>query len=90
MKTLFLLSATALATGLSLSAAHAANWRNPYGNVNHANDAGNDTGDSQVDSLNAAQLDQNYWRSHPAPCLPGAPMMQGGPGGPAMGGAPQQ
>ena len=91
--TLFLLAALALATGLSLAPAHAANWHNPYGNVDHRNDAGNDTGDSQVDSLNAAQLDQNYWRSNPqggpamqqgAPMV-GAPMMQGGPamGGPA-------
>jgi hypothetical protein len=37
-----------------------ANARNPYGNVDHRNDAGNDTGDNQVDQLNNAQLDQNY------------------------------
>lgn len=34
----------------------AANVNNPYGNVDHRNDAGNDTGDSQVDRLNEAQL----------------------------------
>ena len=43
--------------GLFASAgAWAANARNPYGNVNHANDAGNDTGDAQVEALNRAQL----------------------------------
>jgi hypothetical protein len=41
------------------SAGYAANARNPYGNVNHANDAGNDTGDSRVDALNQAQLNGN-------------------------------
>jgi hypothetical protein len=48
----------ALAGCLALApgAGWAANARNPYSNVNHANDAGNDTGDSQVDALNQAQL----------------------------------
>lgn len=38
----------------------AANARNPYGNVDPRNDAGNDTGDSQVEQLNEGQLDGNY------------------------------
>lgn len=37
-----------------------ANARNPYGNIDRKDDAGNDTGDSQVDRLNTMQLDQNY------------------------------
>jgi hypothetical protein len=45
---------------LSPSAAHAANANNPYGNVDHSNDAGNDTGDSKVGGLNAQQLNENY------------------------------
>jgi hypothetical protein len=54
--------ALAVATGLALAPApgHAANADNPYGNVDRRNDAGNDTGDSKVDQLNAGQLNQNY------------------------------
>ena len=32
----------------------------PYSNIDRSNDAGNDTGDSQVDRLNAQQLNENY------------------------------
>jgi hypothetical protein len=32
----------------------------PYENVDHSNDAGNDTGDSKVGGLNSGQLNQNY------------------------------
>jgi hypothetical protein len=39
---------------------YAANAGNPYGNVDHSNDAGNDTGDSRVEGLNSKQLDGNY------------------------------
>jgi len=39
---------------------YAANADNPYGNVDHHNDAGNDTGDSRVDQLNNGQLNGNY------------------------------
>ncbi len=54
--------ALALAPALALTpspvlAAHAGD---PYRNVDHSNDMGNNTGDSQVDGLNASQLDQNY------------------------------
>ena len=35
----------------------AANARNPYGNIDPVNDAGNDTGDLQVEALNQAQID---------------------------------
>ncbi len=60
-------AAVAFAGALALAptqvlAAHAGA---PYTNVDHRNDAGNNTGDSQVDSLNDAQLDQNYWATHP-------------------------
>jgi hypothetical protein len=41
-------------------AGYAANASAPYANVDHRNDAGNDTGDSQVDKLNDMQLDKNY------------------------------
>ncbi len=55
MKTILCIGAVLLAT-LIPATAWAANARNPYGNVNRANDAGNDTGDSQVEALNQAQL----------------------------------
>ena len=32
----------------------------PYTNVDHSNDMGNATGDSRVDGLNSAQLNENY------------------------------
>lgn len=38
--------------------AQAANARNPYGNVDKRNDKGNNTGDAQVERLNAMQLDR--------------------------------
>ena len=53
-------SALALALVSFPHGASAANAHNPYGNINHRNDAGNDTGDSRVDTLNAAQLNENY------------------------------
>ena len=37
-----------------------ADARNPYGNVDRSNDAGNATGNSEVDRLNDMQLNQNY------------------------------
>jgi hypothetical protein len=40
--------------------ARAANASAPYTNVDHSNDAGNNTGNSQVGKLNSAQLDKNY------------------------------
>ena len=52
---------------------------------NHANDAGNDTGDSQVDRLNSAQLDQNYYGGQGMQAPGQGQMMQGGP---AYGAAP--
>jgi len=57
-----LLLALALLIGPFLAPvpALAANADNPYGNVNRRNDAGNDTGNSKVDQLNAGQLNQNY------------------------------
>ena len=58
LPSLALVVATALA--FAPAPAHAANADNPHGNVDHRNDAGNDTGDSKVDQLNAGQLNQNY------------------------------
>ncbi len=54
----YVLLAAALAC-LATPASHAANVNNPYGNINPANDAGNDTGDSEVEALNQSQLDSN-------------------------------
>jgi hypothetical protein len=51
-----MLPAFVFAPGAAL-AAHAGA---PYTNVDHSNDMGNNTGDSQVDSLNAGQLNENY------------------------------
>ncbi len=65
------LGAVALLTGASLRPAQAAHAGAPYRNVDHSNDAGNDTGDSQVDQLNAAQLNNNYYQTHQPP-PPGA------------------
>lgn len=89
MKPTLLLPALALGTGLAFTPAQvqAANARNPYQNVDHRNDAGNDTGDSQVDQLNSQQLDENY---HPGQRPPGAQQAPGAlnPGGAHPGGAP--
>ena len=67
MRAALILSALALATGASTRPAFAAHAGAPYKNVNHKNDAGNDTGDSKVDQLNAAQLNSNYQGSNPPP-----------------------
>jgi hypothetical protein len=50
----------ALGTVLAPSGAYAAHAGAPYSNVDHSNDAGNDTGDSRVDGLNASQSNENY------------------------------
>lgn len=61
MKAVPLLPALALALGLGLAPAplRAANADHPDQNVDKRNDAGNDTGNSQVDRLNSGQLDEN-------------------------------
>lgn len=46
----------AMALAVTSPAAHAANARDPYGNVDRRNDAGNYTGNSETDRLNDAQL----------------------------------
>ncbi len=51
---------TALTPGAESMVLLAANADNPYGNVDHRNDAGNDTGDAKVDQLNSGQLNQNF------------------------------
>ncbi|HEY4172041.1 MAG TPA: hypothetical protein VGM42_03370 [Rhodopila sp.] len=72
-------AALGLGTAFAPSQAHAANANNPYGNVDHRNDMGNDTGDSQVEGLNAQQLDENYrgpvQMRPPAGAPVGAPMV---------------
>ena len=52
--------ALAPAFALAPSPVLAAHAGDPYRNVDHSNDMGNNTGDSQVEGLNASQLDQNY------------------------------
>ena len=64
MKTVLMLAALALASGAAMHPAYAAHAGAPYANVNKTNDAGNDTGDSMVDQLNAQQLNQG---ATPAP-----------------------
>lgn len=44
--------------GVASPSAFAANARHPYSNVDHSNDKGNDTGNAQVERLNAMQLDR--------------------------------
>ena len=54
--------ATVLTSAFILAAplaAQAANAGHPYSNIDRRVDAGNNTGDSQVDRLNQAQLDSN-------------------------------
>ncbi len=70
MKTMLTLAALALASGTAMHPAYAAHAGAPYQNVDKRNDAGNDTGDSQTDQLNAAQLNQG---ATPAPSQPIAP-----------------
>ncbi len=48
------------ALALAPSSVLAAHAGDPYRNVDHSNDMGNDTGDSKVEGLNAGQLDENY------------------------------
>ena len=79
MKSLLLLPAIAFGAAFALSgnSAQAANAKHPYQNVDHRNDAGNDTGDSKVDALNSGQLDSNYHgpMESRAPATPSAPTM---------------
>jgi hypothetical protein len=79
MKTALMIAALALAgTGAALRPAYAAHAGAPYTNVNHANDAGNDTGDSMVDQLNAQQLNPGAPAAPAQPITPqGAPMGSG-------------
>ncbi len=74
-----------IVTGLVLGtpvAAFAANANNPYSNVDHRNDAGNNTGDAQVESLNQGQL--NGTGLTPAPFrLPSPPQANAAPYAPA-------
>jgi hypothetical protein len=67
MKTTALFAALALVAVPAVvpSVAHAAHAGAPYKNVDKKNDAGNDTGDSKVDELNAQQLNQNYRGQNP-------------------------
>jgi len=56
-RTLLAIFALALCASPSL----AANARHPHQNINPRVDAGNDTGDAQVEELNRRQLDENYY-----------------------------
>jgi hypothetical protein len=72
-----LTAAFVLALAVAPQISYAANGGKPYTNVNHQNDAGNDTGDSQVDKLNDMQLNKNY--KGPTYMQGQAPVMQSGP-----------
>ena len=65
---LAVIAALAATPGLAL----AANARNPYGNIDPRVDAGNDTGDSQVDRLNQSQLNHGplLRPAYPRPAYP--------------------
>ena len=76
MRAIMLLSALALAAAIPVRPAIAAHAGAPYTNVDHSNDAGNNTGDSEIDKLNAQQLNSNYYRDHPVP-MPGQPIVPG-------------
>ncbi len=60
MKKLAVLTAVfaTVAVGAVPTLALAANARHPYSHVNHANDAGNRSGDQETARLNQQQLDQ--------------------------------
>jgi hypothetical protein len=93
-KTIAYVTAFALAVGsgslLAPAPAQAAHAGEPYTNVDHSNDMGNDTGDSRVDSLNNNQLNENYHgplELHPAtpdPSTAMAPQSGGPPPAPAL------
>lgn len=72
------LAAAVAIVGLTAGPVLAANARHPHRNVDHRVDKGGDTGDSQVEKLNQAQLDsvrgQNGGSAGSAGV--GAPMMQ--------------
>ena len=60
LSTLALAFAATLAAGtVATTAAQAANARHPYRNVNHANDKGNRSGDTETARLNQQQIDQH-------------------------------
>jgi hypothetical protein len=82
--------ALAPAFAVAPSPAFAAHAGAPYTNVDHSNDMGNDTGDSQVEGLNNAQLNQNYRGPLQlrAPANNAPVVVQTYPGGPPPG-APQ-
>ena len=46
--------------GMTAPASFAASADHPYSNVDHRQDAGNDTGDHRVGTLNEGQLNRNY------------------------------
>ncbi len=84
-------SAAALALviggGAALSGpAQAAHAGAPYANVDRHNDAGNDTGDSQVERLNQEQLDKIGQSApmSPGTDAPATPAMPSGDTGPVM------
>ena len=79
MKSAAIVAALALAAPIGLpKAALAANANNPYSNVDRRVDAGNNTGDAQVEQLNQAQLGQSgppayYGRTQARPTAGGVP-----------------
>ena len=80
MKTLYAACVLASALALGSVPALAANADHPYTNIDHSNDKGNNTGDSQVDKLNQAQIDSARAQSKTIMVYPGGaqPPMQPG------------
>lgn len=92
----FMTTALMIALTVTAPACLAANANNPYGNINPANDAGNNTGDSQVEALNQAQIDGGpraatrqtpAYRRYAQPPYGYAPSRMGEPGSEAPPGA---
>ena len=80
MKSVLAAAASVVLTFSAAPAALAANAGTPYRNVDHSNDAGNDTGDARIDQLNNAQLDQNYTGPRYTLPPPGSPAAAPAPG----------
>jgi hypothetical protein len=70
------------------AAGYAADARHPYSNIDHRVDAGNDTGDSRVEALNAAQLQSTRRPAAGTTWVPGMATIYGGPAYPPRGYAP--
>ena len=80
---LLTLAALAGSAALASPGAWAANADQPNTNVDRRNDAGNDTGNSRVDQLNAGQLNSNQGGPNQGGPNQGRAAPGGGPAAPA-------